>query len=56
MENNEFVRAYMNMAERREPQSKHKRIKLNGYLEDFALTREESDNMIMEARKIVFGD
>ena len=30
MENNEFVRAYMNMAERREPQSKHKRIKLNG--------------------------
>ena len=35
---------------------KGKRIKINGYLEDFALTREESDNMIMDARKIVFGE
>ena len=35
---------------------KGKRIKINGYLEDFALTREEADNMIMDARKIVFGN
>jgi len=35
---------------------KGKRIKINGYLEDFALTREEADNLIMDARKIVFGD
>ena len=34
---------------------KGKRIKINGYLEDFALTREEADNLIMNARKIVFG-
>ena len=30
MENNEFVKAYLNMAERREPQSKSRRIMLNG--------------------------
>ena len=35
---------------------KGKRIKINGYLEDFALTREEADNLIMAARKIVFED
>ena len=35
---------------------KGKRIKINGYLEDFALTRDEADNMIMDARKIVFGN
>ena len=35
---------------------KGKRIKINGYLEDFNLTREEADNLIMDARKIVFGD
>ena len=35
---------------------KGKRIKINGYLEDFALTREEADNMIMDARKVVFGN
>jgi N utilization substance protein A len=35
---------------------KGKRIKINGYLEDFALSREEADNLIMGARKIVFGD
>ena len=35
---------------------KGKRIKINGYLEDFNLTREEADNLIMNARKIVFGD
>ena len=35
---------------------KGKRIKINGYLEDFNLSREEADNLIMSARKIVFGD
>ncbi len=35
---------------------KGKRIKIIGYLEDFNLTREEADNLIMSARKIVFGD
>jgi len=35
---------------------KGKRVKVNGYLEDFNLTREEADNLIMNARKIVFGD
>ena len=35
---------------------KGKRVKINGYLEDFNLTREEADNLIMNARKIVFGD
>ena len=33
---------------------KGKRIKIDGYLEDFALTREEADNLIMSARKIVY--
>ena len=32
---------------------KGKRIKINGYLEDFALSREEADGLIMGARKIV---
>ncbi len=35
---------------------KGKRIKINGYLEDFNLTREEADNLIMSARKTVFGE
>ena len=35
---------------------KGKRVKINGYLEDFNLTREESDALIMNARKVVFGD
>ncbi len=35
---------------------KGKRIRINGYLEDFALSREEADNLIMGARKIVFAD
>ena len=35
---------------------KGRRIRINGYLEDFALSREEADNLIMGARKIVFGD
>ena len=33
---------------------KGKRIKIDGYLEDFALTREEADNLIMSARKIIY--
>ena len=33
---------------------KGKRIKINGYLEDFALSREEADSLIMAAREIVF--
>jgi N utilization substance protein A len=33
---------------------KGRRIKMDGYLEDFALTREEADNLIMSARKIVY--
>ena len=35
---------------------KGKRIRINGYLEDFALSKEEADNLIMGARKIVFKD
>ena len=35
---------------------KGKRIKINGYLEEFDLSREEADNFIMKARKIVFQD
>ena len=35
---------------------KGKRIKINGYLEDFALTREEADNLIMNARKLVYNN
>ena len=33
---------------------KGKRIKIDGYLEDFALTKEEADNLIMSARKIIY--
>jgi len=35
---------------------KGKRIKISGYLEDFALTREEADNLIMNARKLVYNN
>ena len=35
---------------------KGKRVKINGYLEEFDLSREEADNFIMKARKIVFQD
>jgi len=35
---------------------KGKRVKINGYLEDFNLTREEADKLVMSARNIVFGD
>ncbi len=33
---------------------KGKRVRISGYLEDFALTREEADNLIMSAREIAF--
>ena len=33
-----------------------KRIKIDGYLEEFNLSKEEADNLIMNARKIVFAD
>ena len=33
---------------------KGERIKIQGYLEDFALSKEESDNLIMSARDIVY--
>ncbi len=33
---------------------KGKRIRINGYLEDFALTREEADSLIMNARKLAY--
>ena len=35
---------------------KGKRIKINGYLEEFDLSREESDSLIMQARNIIFKD
>ena len=35
---------------------KGERIKIQGYLEDFALTKEESDELIMSARNIVYKD
>ena len=34
---------------------KGKRIKINGYLEEFDLSREEADNFIMKARKNCFS-
>ena len=33
---------------------KGKKVRLQGYLEEFSLTREEADNLIMSARNIVF--
>ena len=35
---------------------KGERVKIKGYLEDFALTRQEADNLIMTARNIVYKD
>ena len=35
---------------------KGKRIKINGYLEELNLTKEEADSLIMSARNIVFKD
>ena len=33
---------------------KGERVKIRGYLEDFALSKDEADNLIMSARKIVY--
>ena len=35
---------------------KGERIKIKGYLEEFALSKSESDNLIMSARKKVYKD
>ena len=35
---------------------KGERIKIHGYLEDFALSKEEADNLIMSARNIIYKD
>ncbi len=35
---------------------KGERVKIQGYLEDFALSKEEADNLIMSARKIIYKD
>ena len=35
-------------------EKKGKRFKVEGYLEEFALTRNEADNLILNARSIVF--
>jgi N utilization substance protein A len=33
-----------------------KELKFQGYLEDFALSKEEADELIMSARNIVYKD
>ena len=35
---------------------KGERIKIQGYLEDFALSKAEADELIMSARKLVYKD
>ena len=35
---------------------KGERIKIKGYLEDFALSKKESDDLIMSAREKVYKD
>ena len=35
---------------------KGERIKIQGYLEDFALSKNEADDLIMSARNIVYKD
>ena len=35
---------------------KGERIKIKGYLEDFALSKNEADNLIMSAREKVYKD
>ena len=35
---------------------KGERVKIQGYLEDFALSKEEADNLVMSARNIVYKD
>ena len=32
------------------------KVKIEGYLEDFALSKDEADNLIMSARDIVYKD
>ena len=32
------------------------KVKIEGYLEDFALSKEEADNLIMSAREIAYKD
>ena len=32
------------------------KVKIDGYLEDFALSKEEADSLIMSARNIVYKD
>ena len=35
-------------------ENKGQRYKVDGYLEEFALTRKEAEDLIMSARKIIF--
>ena len=35
---------------------KGERVKIHGFLEDFALSKEEADNLIMSARNIIYKD
>ena len=35
---------------------KGERVKIHGYLEDFALSKDEADGLIMSARKIIYKD
>jgi N utilization substance protein A len=35
---------------------KGERVKIQGHLEDFALSKEEADELIMSARNIVYKD
>ena len=35
---------------------KGERVKIQGYLEDFALSKDEADGLIMSAREIVYKD
>ena len=35
---------------------KGERVKIEGYLEDFALSKEEADELVMSARKIFYKD
>ena len=35
---------------------KGERVKIKGYLEDFALSKNEADNLIMSAREKVYKD
>ena len=35
---------------------KGERVKIKGFLEDFALTKDEADELIMSARKIIYAD